>query len=185
MMTSKLRPLGLLAAFAGAALLVAGCAGPAEVEDRERGERPETESQTVEETPEETFQQPEEADVFALSVGDCITDEDMMGTEVETVPTVPCSQPHSYEVYHDFDLSNTTFPDQGSDELLEAVSEGCLGSAFEDFVGIPSDQSEYNVMYLSPTQGSWDAGDRLVSCMIYEGDGTGNITTGSLADTAR
>ncbi len=105
----------------------------------------------------------------------------MAGTELQTVPTVPCSQPHTYEVYYDFEITSPEFPAQGSDELMEIVSDGCLGDGFTDFVGVDYNSSTLGVMYLSPTQGSWDqSNDRLVTCMLYEGEGVGNLSTGSL-----
>lgn len=192
-MTSKLRIPASIAAFAAASLMLAGCSllgiGGGEESETERAERSEKTEETtttdddnsqVEETPEEPFQEPDDADVFALSVGDCITDTDMAGTELQTVPTVPCSQPHTFEVYHDFEITTSTFPGQDSDELMNLVSDGCLGDAFTEFVGNEYGSSSLGVMYLSPTQGSWDNGDRLVSCMAYEGEGSGNVSTGSL-----
>ncbi|KAB1641174.1 septum formation family protein [Gulosibacter chungangensis] len=191
-MTSKLRIPASIAAFAAASLMLAGCSllgiGGGDEPEETRGERGDkvettTEETTTTETEEEeetTFQEPDDSDVFALSVGDCITDTDMENTELQTVPTVPCSQPHTFEVYHDFEITTSDFPGQGSDELLEIVSDGCLGDAFTDFVGNDYSSSTLGVMYLSPTQGSWDNGDRLVSCMLYEGEGSGNVSTGTL-----
>lgn len=191
-MTSKLRVPASIAAFAAASLLLAGCSAfgiSGDETDEERAERaertdPTTEQDTTEieatETEEEPFQEPDDSDVFNLAVGDCITDTDMAGTELQTVPTVPCSQPHTFEVYHDFEITTSEFPGQDSQELMDLVSEGCLGDSFGDFVGLDYSSSSLGVMYLSPTQGSWDSGDRLVTCMIYEGEGSGNVTTGTL-----
>ncbi|MGO1543507.1 MAG: septum formation family protein [Gulosibacter sp.] len=204
-MTSKLRIPASIAAFAAATLMLAGCSmlgiggDDPEADDRERADREESAETTDDDTTttdddedttttddeddEEAFQEPDDADVFQLSVGDCITDTDMQGTELQTVPTVPCSQPHTYEVYHDFDIETDEFPGQGTSELDEIVADGCLGDAFEDFIGTPFSSSTLGVMYLSPTQGSWDNGDTLVSCMVYEGEGEGNVSTGSLKDS--
>lgn len=191
-MTSKLRISASIAAFAAASLMLAGCSllgiGGDEPEvERTRAEQSEepstdttTESEGPDETDDEPFQEPDDADVFNLVVGDCITDTDMAGTELQTVPTVPCSQPHTFEVYHDFEITTAEFPGQDSEELMNLVSAGCLEDSFTDFVGLDYNSSSLGVMYLSPTQGSWDNGDRLVTCMIYEGDGSGNLTTGSL-----
>lgn len=189
-MTSKLRIPASIAAFAAASLMLAGCSmlgiggGDEPEETRDRGDKIEesTEESTIETEEEEetTFQEPDDADVFNLAVGDCITDTDMAGTELQTVPTVPCSQPHTFEVYHDFEITTADFPGQDSDELIDIVSEGCLGDAFTEFVGVDYNSSTLGVMYLSPTQGSWDNGDRLVTCMIYEGEGAGNVSTGTL-----
>ncbi|MDJ1372000.1 septum formation family protein [Gulosibacter molinativorax] len=200
-MTSKLRIPASIAAFAAATLMLAGCSlfggggGEDPEADRERAEKvdPTTEESTTDNsedlfTPEETeeaFQEPDDADVFNLTVGDCITDTDMAGTELQTVPTVPCSQPHTFEVFHDFEITTSTFPGPDSDELMNIVSDGCLGDAFTQFVGVEYNSSTLGVMYLSPTQGSWDQGDRLVSCMVYEGEGSGNVTTGTLEGSSK
>lgn len=180
------RGTAVLAALAAASLFLSGCAqdnSRTESDKSNRSEKKDDKSDKKEDSknaPDETgdpFQEPEDQNVFDIKVGDCITDTDADG-QVQSVPTVACSQPHSYEVFHEFELTGSKFP--GDDGILPDVQRECYGKPFEEFIGRPYDKSSLEVMYLSPTQMSWDGGDRLVSCMVYEGDGTGNPTTGSL-----
>lgn len=118
-----------------------------------------------------------EADVFALRVGDCL--EMVEGAEVETVPVVPCDQPHTDEVYHDFELADGDFP--GDDAVNAAAEEGCI-AAFEPFAGAPYDTSDLYIAWYAPTQQSWEAmGDRAISCTITDPSGP---VTGTLAGAA-
>ena len=115
-----------------------------------------------------------ETDVFALAVGDCMND-----TSAETVsslPTVPCSDKHDYEVYYEFELPGDTFP--GDDATTAAAEQGCADQ-FEAFAGIPYDSSALNFSYLTPTEHSWtEMDDHLVSCLIFD-------TAGQVSDTLR
>jgi hypothetical protein len=111
---------------------------------------------------------------FKLQLGDCI--ESDAGTEVESLPVVPCDQPHLYEVYHLFDIPDGDFP--GAETVNTLSEEGCL-AAFATFVGIPFEQSQYTFTSLTPTELTWtQADDREVVCMITTTDST--TVTGTL-----
>ncbi|NLT25481.1 MAG: hypothetical protein GXX90_02295 [Microbacteriaceae bacterium] len=198
----KTRAAALLATLAGASLALTGCFSLPNFGGGD--DEPETEGQTTEvdtgtdtggdtgtevETEDESFQNPETMGVFDIKVGDCIANDDgsdPMATEVYDVATVPCSQPHAYEVFHEFEM-----PDQadypGDEPITDAAIEGCFGPAFEDFVGVPYETSQLYVVWYSPTAGSWDVGDRLISCLILEPEAEdgGNPTTGSLQNANR
>ncbi|MDO9398555.1 MAG: septum formation family protein [Herbiconiux sp.] len=119
-----------------------------------------------------------DTDVFTLAVGDCLNDTE--GTEVTEVPIVDCSAEHDFEVYSEFELEGDEFP--GDDAIDSEADAQCL-AAFDGFVGIAYDDSQYGYTYFTPTEGSWtDGDDRLVSCLI--GDPNGKIT-GSLAGAAK
>ncbi len=115
-------------------------------------------------------------DVFTLSVGDCF--DDQSATEVSEVPVVPCTQPHDNEVFHDFTVDGEEF-DQAT---IDAAAEENCGGQFDVFTGIAYDQSVLDWSTLAPTPGSWEQGDRLVSCIIYE---YGVRTVGTLAGAQR
>jgi hypothetical protein len=121
---------------------------------------------------------PETQDVFALGVGDCVTDSSLEG-EVSEVSTIDCSQSHSSEVYHSYLMTDASLPDQTGIETV--VQDQCL-PAFQAFVGLAYQDSVLEVSYLAPTQDSWDAGDRELLCLIY--DPSGDVT-GSLAGANR
>ncbi len=117
----------------------------------------------------------EAGDVFAIAVGDCLNDINVSG-EVSEVPIVPCDEPHDSEVFHEFDIEGTEFP--GDDAVTQAAQEGCGGEAFTEFVGLEYASSKYGVSYYTPLEQGWGAGDRTVSCTIFDPDGQ---VTGSLA----
>lgn len=119
------------------------------------------------------------ADVFSMRVGDCLNDSSA-GSEVSSVPIVPCSEPHDSEIYAELELAEGDFP--GDITIQEQADEHCLAE-FEKFVGINYNDSTLELSYYSPTAGSWtQMNDRLVSCIVYDPEGQ---TTGSLEGAAR
>ncbi|QNG17518.1 hypothetical protein G4H71_07000 [Rhodococcus triatomae] len=133
--------------------------------------------------PTSTTVEPEEVDVFDLKVGTCLVDDLGLGDESVTVQggqqTVPCSEPHTFEVYAEHTMSGSVFP--GEDETVDEASVEC-SDAFGSFVGISYDDSTLDLFYLYPTEDSWEDGDRIVSCLITDPAGP---TSGSLRGAAR
>lgn len=121
----------------------------------------------------------ESASVFDITIGDCIgesTDEDT----VTDVVVIDCASPHSYEVFHEFDIASDSFP--GDDAVAEEAYDGCLAK-FEPFVGVAYEDSALDFTYFSPLEDGWnELGDKLVSCLIIDPNGP---STGSLAGAAR
>ncbi len=123
---------------------------------------------------------PATTDVFALAVGDCLSSLPVGGGPVSEAPTVPCAEPHSYEVYFTYDLPDTPFPGQTA---VTAIADAQCLTSFTTFAGIDYPSSVLVYSYLYPTEQSWAAGDREVVCMVN--DPTTPTTTGSLAGVAR
>lgn len=118
-------------------------------------------------------------DVFLMRVGDCLNDSSV-GTEVTSVPIVPCSEPHDSEIFSELRLTGSEFP--GDEFITQQADEHCE-AAFADFVGVDWNSSELYLSYYTPTQGSWEQmNDRLISCIIYDQNGQ---TTGSLKGAGR
>ncbi|MCS5736006.1 DUF4190 domain-containing protein [Herbiconiux daphne] len=120
------------------------------------------------------------ASVFDLTVGDCLNDWND-GT-VYDVPLVDCASPHDWEVYDDFtvpDTSDGSYP--GDDKVDVAADNGCY-DAYEEFVGIPYDDSQYVYSYVMPTEESWLDGDRLITCVIGHPDGPNTGTLRGAGD---
>ncbi|RRD29042.1 septum formation family protein [Actinomyces bowdenii] len=116
-----------------------------------------------------------------ISVGQCIKDLGESSDQVGQVTVVDCSEPHLYEVYAEVELNADQLPDQAT---IESEAESaCLGTGFSDYVGVAYEESEYGTTYLSPSQDTWDAGDRKVSCLITSSDGS--ELTGSAKGTAK
>jgi Septum formation len=114
-----------------------------------------------------------------LEVGDCLAQSP--GVETFTVVTVPCSQPHSHEVFAAVNLPdrNAEFPGYPA---IDAQAEQLCIAQFEGFVGLPYDQSELKIRFMTPSEQGWRAGERVVHCAVY--DPAGEVT-GSLRGTAR
>ena len=120
----------------------------------------------------------EDVGVFDLAVGDCLID-DTEGEVAETVK-IGCDKPHLSEVYHLFDLPGGAFPERAV--MDKAVEAGCL-SAFESYVGLDYDSSEFVFTTLEPTPESGADGDQEVVCMLATQDGS--TITGSLRNAKR
>lgn len=120
-----------------------------------------------------------EIDVFELQVGDCIADLNDEG-EVTTVRAVPCAEEHTDEIF-----AAVAIPDAedypGNDAIREFADDECY-QRFEQFVGLPWENSELDYGYLGPTETSWDDGDREILCTV--GDPRRPVT-GTLEDADR
>ncbi|MDF1478447.1 septum formation family protein [Leifsonia sp. H3M29-4] len=113
-----------------------------------------------------------------IEVGDCFNEPG--GDVVTDIPTVPCTEPHDYEVYAEFDIDRATFP--GDDEVFSLADEGCYGP-FAGYVGLAFEESSLDYNYYVPTADGWkEYNDRQVSCILF--DPAGQIST-SLAGAAR
>jgi hypothetical protein len=107
-------------------------------------------------------------DAFQMRVGDCFDDGSTFDDdEVNSVPGVPCSQPHDNEVYALFDVNHASFP---GDDMAAIAHEGCL-ERFEGFVGKDYDSSSLDIATLYPSRESWQQqNDREVVCVVYDMD---------------
>ncbi len=112
-------------------------------------------------------------DVMSLQVGDCFDDPEDLDDVVYDVAAVPCSEAHDNEVYAVASLADAfprAFP--GQDALWEYSYDVCSGSLFDSYVGTPYPDSSLDVFSLTPTQESWDDGDREFVCALFRLDGT-------------
>jgi hypothetical protein len=98
-----------------------------------------------------------------LRVGDCFNAGDE--TEITEVNGIPCDEPHAYEVFAVADEDRDTFP---TDADLDAIFTSMCVPAFEPYVGAPYSTSEIYATMMSPTQSSWDDGDREFTCFLFE-----------------
>ena len=125
-------------------------------------------------------------DIFSLKVGDCMPASDSSG-EITDADVVPCSEPHTDEVFYEFELADGDLP--SDDEIQAEVEAQCI-PAFGEFVGTEWADSALDFWWITPTEATWtQANDRLVQCVIYQpdpADTTGQTqleVTGSLAGT--
>lgn len=130
---------------------------------------------------------PGQVSVFDLDVGDCFTAEPTDGTGepvVTVVRLVECDDPHLAEVVHVGDLdAGPDDPFPGIDARDEAAQEMCQ-PAFESYVGIELAASDLGLLWLAPSEESWDEeGDRGVTCAVQTLDGT--PLTATVRDSGR
>jgi hypothetical protein len=109
----------------------------------------------------------EDASVFELAVGDCYNSPST-SDEVQSVAVVPCDTPHDSEVFFlvDYPDDGTGFP--GLEELNTFADDQCQGQAFTDYVGVVWAESRFFTSQLTPTEASWEQGDREVVCLLYD-----------------
>ena len=119
----------------------------------------------------------DEGNVFSLGVGDCFTS--IESTEISDVPLVDCAEPHEHEVFAIWSVG-TPLPTQ------DAMNQGCV-DRFEDVIGLPFEESEIWAAAITPTEESFESGDREVICYSYEFDESGEIAqvTGSVLGANR
>jgi hypothetical protein len=103
---------------------------------------------------------------FQMRVGDCFDDGSTFGDdEVDSVPGVPCSEPHDNEVYAVFDVTAQSFP---GDAMADMAHDGCV-ERFEAFVGKDYESSSLDIATLYPSRDSWNGqNDREVICAVYD-----------------
>jgi Septum formation len=114
-----------------------------------------------------------------LDVGDCLAE--LTGTETLGAETVPCSEPHSHEVFASVNLpdGDGEFPGY---QAIDAQAEELCRAQFEGFVGLPYGESELEIRFITPSEESWLGGDRIVYCAVY--DPAGEVS-GSLRSAER
>jgi hypothetical protein len=125
------------------------------------------------------------ATAFDVAEGDCLNLPDGTDTtEVFTVRTVPCDEPHDIEVYalvlHPGE-AGAAYP--GDDEVSGFADDECL-ARFADFVGVAYEDSALDVFYLYPQEESWTKlDDREVACGVVAVDGS--PLTGTMRGSGR
>jgi len=106
-----------------------------------------------------------ETSVFDLGVGDCFNDQaDLTESEVSSVTTVDCAEPHDNEIYFEYSMADAIFP--GNDAATDSALNRCLDE-FDAFVGIDYAVSDLDLFPITPTSVSWAEGDRVVYCAVY------------------
>ena len=104
-----------------------------------------------------------EVGAFRLSVGDCLAAEAV--GDVESVPVVPCSEPHDSELFHSFQLADGEYP--GNQSVIDQAQAGCIAE-FDAFIGLAYAESVWDITAVYPTEASWNAvGDREVLCGVF------------------
>ena len=104
-----------------------------------------------------------------IRVGDCLARD--LESEVTIVELAPCNARHRLETYAIFDLPAGPFP--GQDDVDRWSEEGCT-ERFENFIGLPYDDSLISLQYVTPVKEIWND-DRSVLCFADDGMTTGTL----------
>jgi hypothetical protein len=106
-------------------------------------------------------------DMFAseLRIGDCFDFKDPDSESVDTVASVPCSQPHAYEVSHVAIMPEGTFPGVST---IDAFAEGACFDSFDAYIGRSFVASALGVSWFYPSEDAWAAGDRSIQCFVFD-----------------
>lgn len=129
----------------------------------------------------------DEVSVFDLAVGDCFTaapTDDDGGALVTTAAIVDCDEPHLAEVILIGELPNPAGEPFPGVEARDEAAEQLCQPAFDDYVGVPLAASELGLLWLAPTEETWeDQDDREVTCAVQSLDGEPLV--GSVRDSQR
>lgn len=113
----------------------------------------------------------------ALTTGTCTGALPEAGEPAETIPAVPCTREHAWEVAAVVPLTSADYP--GEDGLKTLAATECT-KAFADYVGVAAPSSPYSVTFLGPSGPHWANPDaRRLVCLV--GTGIGGLKT-SLKD---
>jgi hypothetical protein len=99
-----------------------------------------------------------------LRIGDCFDFKDSDFESVDNVASVPCSEPHAYEVSHVAIMPEGTFPGVSA---IDAFAEGACFDSFDAYVGRSFVASALGVSWIYPGEDAWAAGDRTIQCFIF------------------
>jgi hypothetical protein len=81
-------------------------------------------------------------------------------------PSVPCTWPHSAEIYGVAPVPYSRFPDSRTSSLLKDFAAGACPPLFEPYVGLTQERTELKTDWLVPTERDWAAGARAVACVV-------------------
>ena len=104
-----------------------------------------------------------------LQVGDCYNNTDIgsIGSDeerqVDNVEVVDCDVPHQHEVYNNYQITLSTFPDKS---IMHKETQTACRDSFKTYVGVTYEKSMYDVTVLTPTEASWAEGDHTITCAL-------------------
>ena len=108
--------------------------------------------------------------VSETRTGDCFIDFPEVTlelTNISSVKAVPCTEPHSWQVFH----KSSLLPGEYSESSVIEASNQVCDSALNDLITSLSDLqlNEYrtaDINIIQPTEKSWANGNRAVDCLI-------------------
>jgi hypothetical protein len=108
-----------------------------------------------------------ELGAFVTQVGDCFFEVPREEGGISTVPGVPCTEAHHWQVVHKEEIYLSEY----SASEVDVMTEQACDEALQSIVGGLTDEKylEYqnaSVSRLQPTEGSWGKDDRTVDCLV-------------------
>ncbi len=103
--------------------------------------------------------------VTDMGVGDCFNVADPNSQFVDDVTLLECTEPHQFEMFFVGDLPDGPFP--SGDEVTVWLQANCF-PAFADYVGIESQNSQLDLLPITPTEDGWNEGDHSVQCALTD-----------------
>lgn len=108
-----------------------------------------------------------ELGAFVTQVGDCFFEIPQGAEGVSTVPGVPCTEAHHWQVVHKEAIALSEY----SETEIEALSEQVCQDALDGIGNGLSDEKylEYQnagLSFLQPSEQSWAKDDRTVDCLL-------------------
>lgn len=104
-------------------------------------------------------------DAFNVRVGDCFNDSESLDEEINSLPGVPCSEPHDNEANAVLDLTVENYPE--GEAMSDLANQSCM-NRFEEFVGMDYNSSSLDIFAIYPSVDSWKQDDREVVCAVYD-----------------
>lgn len=98
-----------------------------------------------------------------LGPGDCFNTD---GSQVDEVSVVDCEQPHFYEAFLNYDMTEPDGEAYPGDEAVLADADAQCRPAFETYVGTAYDDSALYITVIRPSESTWGDGDRTVICVV-------------------
>jgi len=120
--------------------------------------------------------------VLDLKTGQCFDGTGASGT-VSTVQTVDCAKAHVHEVFAVTLYPATKDDPYPGEQAIEDRANADCPPAFQAYVGIPFDQSVFEIFTLTPSADTWKSGDRSLVCTLSLPDP--DKLTGSAKDSNR
>lgn len=117
---------------------------------------------------------PQAKSALQVEASTCLLVDDTLGAEVETLPVIGCSLPHTHEIFAKITFTNG--PGQASDVFpgmgaLEAFAERECFGLFEGFVGVNPFDSVLFISWIVPSLDSWSRqDDHQVLCVLGRRD---------------
>ena len=105
-----------------------------------------------------------ETGVLALQEGDCWNDGS--ATQISSVETVACDEPHDNQLVGFVDLPDGDWTGQAqTGEDSQALCDETFGYLFDNEQNL-----DLSLFPVYPTEQGWEAGDREVQCSLYASD---------------